>query len=59
MTPIETHISALQKLSRDLYTTAAKDRRWDGHKIRAHARTLDCIALDLLLEEDRDGPVWT
>ena len=51
MTEMESHASTLRKLSRAL-AVAARDNRWDADHLKAHARVLDQIAFELLIDDD-------
>ena len=50
MRDMTSDISALQEMSARLLTIAKTERRWNADALREHARDLDQIALELLLE---------
>ncbi len=58
MTEMDGYAAALQDMSVSLLAIAATETRWDCEALRAYARDLDQIALELLIEEDTES-AWS
>ena len=58
MTQLNEYASALEDMSRCFLRMAATENRWDGNALRDHARTLDRIAVELMIEDVATPSGW-
>ncbi len=58
MTELNVYASALEDMSRRFLQIAAAEPRWDSDALRDHARTLDRIAVELMIEDAGPPSGW-
>ncbi len=58
MTQLDVYASALEDMSRRFLRIAATENRWDSDTLRDHARALDRIAVELMIEDAAPPSGW-
>ena len=58
MTRMDVYASALEDMSRRFLRIAAVEGGWEREALREHARTLDRIAVDLIVADETTTHGW-